>query len=69
MKSKSLLESFAAFCRANPEQRFWQALRNWSGHAFIFVASDYPRTAQEAYWDGKDTFYWEEMNGVTPRKD
>lgn len=28
-KNQKLLESFTAYCKANPEERFWQALRNW----------------------------------------
>ena len=27
--NKETLQSFVAYCEANPEQRFWQALRNW----------------------------------------
>ena len=66
MKSKSLLESFTAYCRANPDQRFWQALRNWAGWPFIFVAKDYP-IGENVIWNGEDTFYWEHANGVTDR--
>lgn len=44
-KNKKILESFVAHCEAHPEQRFWQALRNWSGVAFIHA-------------DAVDTFYW-----------
>ena len=36
MKNKKQLESFIVYCKANPEQRFWQALRNWSGSNFIY---------------------------------
>ena len=47
------LESFSQYCVDHPEQRFWQALRNWSGYSFIYV-SDEPV-------DGglQDTFYRE----------
>lgn len=31
-----LLKDFVKYCRANPEYRFWQALRNWSDYAFIY---------------------------------
>lgn len=45
----------------NPDQRFWQALRNWSGHNFILVAKAL------SIWEldsvdrdtVKDTFYFE----------
>jgi len=37
-KSKSVkeLKSFAEYCLLHPEQRFWQALRNWSEVATIY---------------------------------
>ena len=37
MKSDKLLDSFIGYCHANPEQRFWQALRNWAKVSAIFV--------------------------------
>lgn len=51
MKRDRMVESFAAYCRANPSQRFWQALRNWSGHNFILVS-------QKNEGDTQDTFHW-----------
>ena len=36
MKSKRLLDSFVQYCESNPSERFWQALRNWSGYTFIY---------------------------------
>ncbi len=35
-KNKKTLDSFVKYCTEHPELRFWQALRNWSGYAFIF---------------------------------
>ena len=32
------LKSFMEYCEANPEMRFWQALRSWSGADFILKA-------------------------------
>jgi len=52
VKSKELLSSFVIYCLLHPEQRFWQALRNWSGFHFIY-GSDEPDKAQI------DTFYLE----------
>lgn len=64
-KNKDRLDSFNLYCNKHPEQRFWQALRNWSNYeyrkeivqgivpipAFIFMGCDYDE-------DGlKDTFY------------
>lgn len=51
-----LLDDFIAYCRKNPEQRFWQALRNWSGHNFILAS-------KLNDGDGEDTFYWSDKNG------
>lgn len=31
--------SFATYAKAHPEERFWQALRNWSGHDFILAGN------------------------------
>lgn len=41
------LDSFSQYCLEHPEQRFFQALRNWFGVGFIYA-------------DGNDTFYLEE---------
>lgn len=40
MNTIDLAKNFLAYCEANPSQRFWQALRNWSGHCFIGVSRD-----------------------------
>jgi hypothetical protein len=58
MRNKKLLESFTAHCLEHPEERFWQALRNWAKVEFIFT-SKHPLFHYEQ--DGlQDTFYWEE---------
>ena len=56
-KNKKVLTDFVKYCEANPEQRFWQALRNWSGNNFIFVCND-PSGEGEV----EDTFYFEGKN-------
>ena len=35
------LQSFIKYCKKHPEQRFWQALRNWSGYDFILGSTHY----------------------------
>ena len=35
MENKQL-ESFIKYCKEHPDERFWQALRNWSEYDFIF---------------------------------
>lgn len=53
IKSKELLESFVKYCYCNKQERFWQALRNWSHIPFI-LASEYLPPDKRI----KDTFYW-----------
>lgn len=63
--TKEMLEKFTAYCQAHPEQRFFQALRNWmqaeidADCNFIFIGS-------RGFWDGeieeavkglRDTYY------------
>jgi hypothetical protein len=60
-KNQKQLESFIAYCKAYPDQRFWQALRNWSGYAMIY-GSDMAPTPKEKEASNftkqlTDTFY------------
>lgn len=57
--TQKLLAEFTEYCNANPELRFWQALRNWSGFPFIYV-SDFLVTEEDA--PVVDTFYFEEKD-------
>lgn len=57
-KNKDLANDFLRYCAKNPGERFWQALRNWSGQKFILVADDMNVETQELK-NVKDTFYWE----------
>lgn len=54
-RNAKVLASFVAYCEANPEQRFWQALLNWSGQNFIMIK-------EHRFDEGKDTFFWEERD-------
>ncbi len=70
MKSKKQLDSFTTYCNEHPEERFWQALRNWSGHACILVADGYSPSLG-AYRFLEDTFFMgEDERGVltTPKQ-
>lgn len=51
-KLQTQLDSFTLYCHTYPDQRFWQALRNWSQYNFIFGK----KTLEE---EGEDTFYKE----------
>lgn len=55
-RNSEVLESFVAYCKANPSQRFWQALRNWSSYNFIYVSDlGVGNKIQDTfYWEGKD---------------
>ena len=57
MTNKEVLNSFIKYCKENPNQRFWQALRNWSMFNFIWVSNS--RSIDEH--DLKDTFYFTEI--------
>ena len=54
MKNKNhhILDSFIKYCDKNPEQRFWQALRNWSGFMYIWHSNGICEDRK-----CKDTFY------------
>ena len=57
--NKEVLDSFVKYCEEHPHERFWQALRNWSGYPFILASTVY----HDPYV--KDTFYW---TGKGPNK-
>jgi len=52
-KNRKVLESFIEYCIVHPEERFWQALRNWSG-AYSINYEDYDYRGEMI-----DTFYFE----------
>jgi hypothetical protein len=60
-RNEKVLASFVAYCKAHPQERFWQALRNWSGFHWVCVSN---ATQDYSYRIGADdTFNWEERNG------
>jgi hypothetical protein len=56
MRSEPTLTEFVRYCQAHPNERFWQALRNWSEADFILYDNS-------AVTEPKDTFHWEGKNG------
>lgn len=72
-KNTELLESFQDYCIEHPEERFWQALRNWAGVAFIYAQpTGVPifdifdvDSARDEKSEVYDTFYWEGKNEAT----
>ena len=54
MRSSSVLLSFIRYCINHPEERFWQALRNWANVPYIFIGDHLGSEVQ----GGRDTFYF-----------
>jgi hypothetical protein len=55
-----LLKSFSTYCNLHPEQRFYQALTNWSGFNFVYFSLK--NVAQETQNnDLIDTYYMDEI--------
>jgi hypothetical protein len=60
-RNSKVLEDFTAYCRANPSERFWQALRNWADLGNWILATDDFNVAMMRNLV-KDTFYLEGRN-------
>ena len=65
MKSQKLLVKFTKYCMDNPDERFWQALRNWSEYSFIYGQKSGGAAEDMTDMFGKecklyDTFYIED---------
>jgi hypothetical protein len=56
MKSIYSLLSFAWYCITHRDERFWQALRNWSYAGAIYWESR--QAVQTQSPTNLDTFYW-----------
>jgi len=57
-KNFKLLISFGKYCIFHPQERFWQALCNWSKHNFIYASDgdgydDYSSLVDTYYLEGK----------------
>ena len=59
-KNEKTLADFTEYCLDHPQQRFWQALRNWSNYDFIY-GSNKPDNMSEVMSDEylEDTYYKE----------
>jgi len=62
-KNQKSLESFVDYCKANPDERFWQALRNWDRGRnrktqFILTAEAFDMETGK-FINIRDTFYYE----------
>lgn len=70
--SKALID-FITYCSNHPDQRFWQALRNWSKYSFILGTNcpPYELSAANEFGDNvniDDTFYLEGLDGTRKEK-
>jgi hypothetical protein len=66
-RNNEVLEDFVAYCKANPDLRFWQALLAWSGLCLISASSleDMPHWTCGTCGQNsptRDTFYWKGRN-------
>ncbi len=57
VRSQKTKEAFIKYLEEHPEERFWQAVRNFSGYGFI-LARNYSDAENDV--STIDTFYWEE---------
>jgi len=57
-KNIALLNDFIHYCISHPEERFWQALRNWSGSPYVFVGGQVEFDPKGRF-EYEDTFYFE----------
>lgn len=59
IRDQKTKEQFIEYLKENPQLRFWQSIRNFSGAAFVYVG-EHPSSDPEL----RDTFYMEENNGT-----
>lgn len=67
-RNSELLASFSEYCAKHPDQRFWQALLNWSGVSYLVSLGAPAAWVKCVGTNGnqvsvKDTYYWEGRNG------
>ena len=61
-KNKTQLASFVKYCKEHPEERFWQAIRNWSKSTFnpriqYVLTAELDINDPKGYRNLRDTFY------------
>lgn len=52
-KNRELLISFEKYCVEHPDERFWQALRNWAKIPFLLAKFDEKNVIDTFYWKRK----------------
>jgi len=58
-RSTKLLDEFTQYCANHPEERFFQALRNWMETGYLLIAEGTDKN--DNYTEIKDTYYWNEL--------
>ena len=58
MKSEKLLKELTEYCETHPEERLWQAIRNWSGFGFILASESEDIEELNDPKNIVDTFYF-----------
>jgi hypothetical protein len=65
-RNSEQLDSLVEYCQAHRDQRFWQALRNWSGWQHVLVSNDSDFVlGQVTTGKIRDTFDWEGTKRVS----
>jgi hypothetical protein len=59
-RNRAILKRLSDYIEANPDTRFWQALRNISNWNYILVTSNKDAVGG----DYIDTFHWETLNSA-----
>ena len=59
------LELFLIYLAAHPDERLFQALRNWLGCGYIFISN---KMSPELIKHCEDTFYWENFAEIKKPK-
>ncbi len=62
MSKNNQLKSFIAYCEKHPEERFWQAIRNFSGYAFIYGQEEGELVSHGIDIDGKKVNLFDTFN-------
>lgn len=58
LKSGKQLVSLIHYCMTHPDERFWQALRSWSGYHAVMVVDKVPGMGADGLVNKEyDTFY------------
>lgn len=52
-------EEFVKYLEEHPDERLWQAIRNFSGVSFILACDRAQFQLDSPFIEPRDTFYWE----------